>query len=165
MQRKAGFNIGVIIRPINNTDGCRGRDPEPYIIDIMEKFHGNNDELFIISHIGPKRAQETMVWLKKNDIVPRLVFENNVYFLGGDKRAKIGIVDYLDLDYYMDDNKDVLHAIMKGIKERDPKKQKKIFEAKGQRSSGPWEPMTNIIPTWRIRVRAKRPMMVLRLYN
>jgi len=104
--------------------------------------------LYIVESIDvPQRAVEAMAWLKRHKVVPLLVPEEHVYFLGSeDSRVKVVLLNCLKLDKMYENNEEVLHALEHNVASEDKNKQKYWSTLQGQCGAGPWQRMDRYFP-------------------
>ena len=146
---KAGFDVGGVIYPKSNTEGADPNTlPNEEIIVLMKQLKNEGNTLFIISYLGKAKAQSTMDWLKRNNIVPDLVPVNNVFFVGEDKRVKVVVAKYLSLNRFYDDSIEIINALKNGVPDDDKKKKKEWKKLKGRIGDGEWGRMDTFIPSW-----------------
>ena len=133
MTQRIGFDIGGVIAPSRNDikDMEDSLKPNADILARMKLNREQGHHLFIISFCGPKRVASSMKFLSENDIVPTLVTFENVYFIGNDKCAKIGLANYLKLDLFIDDNAGIVDVLYKGSQHIGNKRFKRWLTAPG----------------------------------
>jgi hypothetical protein len=150
---KIGYDVGGVISPTHNDrHNLTDEQPQPhhYIVAEMNNHVKTGNELFIISFCGPKRVASTISYLTKHNIVPDLVALANVYFIGSDKNAKVGLCNHLQLDQFTDDKMSIIDVLNKGSIHIGNKKRKRWSNAGGTTANRPdeWVKWKTVIPDW-----------------
>lgn len=143
---RIGFNIAGVI--------CHRGENADLNADIVQRMHGhvaNGDTLFIVSFCGRNRVESSMQFLTRVGIVPNLVQPQHVYFIGNDKHAKVGLMNHLKLDVFIEDQPKVAKKLRQGqfnVSEKRWRVWRKAPGTTGDLGADSWQRWDTVLGDW-----------------